>query len=97
MSGSIRARVEEEIDLIQSKSRPKELQKARIQFDEDNVVQCLDTLNKWSPIFSPSTNIVSLSSGNGSFVYGVSLLLHYFNFLVPCQKFDILYYIHLLI
>ena len=64
--------MEEEIDLAQSPSGPKELQKSRIQFDENNVVKCLDTLKKSSPIFSPSTNIVSLSSANGSFVYGVS-------------------------
>ena len=44
-------------------SRPKEMQKSRINFDEEAVRKCCDLLKQWPPMFNSSTSIVSLSSG----------------------------------
>ena len=55
--------MEEEIGLRKTPSKPKELQKNRMKFDEEAVQNCYNVLKQWQPIFSSSEAIVSLSSG----------------------------------
>ena len=62
VAAKVRADMEEEIGLRKAPSKPKELQKSRMKFDEEAVQNC-SVLKQWQPIFSSSEAIVSLSSG----------------------------------
>ena len=55
--------MESVLHMTRRRSRPKEMQKSRINFDEEAVRKCCDLLKQWPPMFSSSTSIVSLSSG----------------------------------
>jgi len=57
-----RADMEEEIGLRKTPSKPKELQRSRMNFDEEAVQNCYNVLKQWQPIFLSSEAIVSLSS-----------------------------------
>ena len=59
----VRADMEEEIGLRKTPSKPKELQKNWMKFDEEAVQNCYNVLKQWQPIFSSSEAIVSFSSG----------------------------------
>ena len=59
----VHADMEEEIGLRKTPSKPKELQKNQMKFDEEAVQNCYNVLKQWQPIFSSSEAIVSLSSG----------------------------------
>ena len=55
--------MEEEIGLRKTSSKPKELQKNWMKFDEEAAQNCYNVLKQWQPIFLSSGAIVSLSSG----------------------------------
>ena len=55
--------MEDMIGLRKAPSKPKELQKSRMKFDEEAVQNCYNVIKQWQPIFSSSEAIVSLSSG----------------------------------
>ena len=60
---TLRMNMESVLHTTRRPSRPKEMQKIRINFDEEAVRKCCNLLKQWPPMFSSSTSIVSLSSG----------------------------------
>ena len=60
---TVRMNMESVLHMTRRPSRSKEMQKSRINFDEEEVRKCCDLLKQWPPMFSSSTSIVSLSSG----------------------------------
>ena len=63
VAAKVRADMEDMIGLRKAPSKPKELQKSRMKFDEEAVQNCYNVIKQWQPIFSSSEAIVSLSSG----------------------------------
>ena len=55
--------MENDIGSRKSSSRPKELQKSCMKFDEEAVQNCCNIIKQRQPIVSSSDAIVSLSSG----------------------------------
>jgi len=53
--------MEEEIGLRKTPSKPKELQRSRMNFDEEAVQNCYNVLKQWQPIFLSSEAIVYAS------------------------------------
>lgn len=63
VAAKVRADMEEDLGMRKQISKPKELQKTRMEIDENKVQTCYETIKQWQPIFQSSGAIVSLSSG----------------------------------
>ena len=59
----LRSNMEVNLGIKKGSKKPKDLQKSRINYDEDMVSKCRNLSKQWPPMFDNSTCIASLSSG----------------------------------